>query len=210
MKTGVSSFALHMHATNRRRPLDCGEDAFFTCSTAHLCAAGAHFFLLPHLLITFSFFIHSSFFLSFFILSPSPYTSPFATFLSLPLSSLSLSLIPLSLSSLSLPLSFSLSLPLSNPSLSSLSLSHTSPSLIPLSHPSLVLLIQGVADGVGGWADQGVDPSLFAWGLMEACQKVCTTSTKAVPAWEVLKEGYANLVASKMVKAGKRKHARTL
>jgi len=30
----------------------------------------------------------------------------------------------------------------------------------------------GIADGVGGWAGQGVDPALFAWELMNRCQDV--------------------------------------
>lgn len=32
----------------------------------------------------------------------------------------------------------------------------------------------GVADGVGGWADQGVDPSIFATGLMFHAQELAS------------------------------------
>jgi len=30
----------------------------------------------------------------------------------------------------------------------------------------------GIADGVGGWSSQGIDPALFAWELMNRCQDV--------------------------------------
>lgn len=38
----------------------------------------------------------------------------------------------------------------------------------------------GVADGVGGWVSQGVDPSLFSWALMKACSDVAP-NTPVVP-----------------------------
>jgi len=34
----------------------------------------------------------------------------------------------------------------------------------------------GIADGVGGWAGQGVDPALFAWELMNRCQDIAEQS----------------------------------
>lgn len=61
----------------------------------------------------------------------------------------------------------------------------------------------GVADGVGGWAEVGVDPSLFAWGLMEACQRVCERAVNgALPGWEVLQQAHRDLMAARTVKAG--------
>lgn len=35
-----------------------------------------------------------------------------------------------------------------------------------------VLLIEGVADGVGGWRDYGVDPSQFSGTLMKTCERL--------------------------------------
>lgn len=36
----------------------------------------------------------------------------------------------------------------------------------------LVLLSSGVADGVGGWRDYGVDPSQFSRTLMKTCERL--------------------------------------
>ena len=34
------------------------------------------------------------------------------------------------------------------------------------------MLITGVADGVGGWRDYGIDPSQFPGQLMKACERI--------------------------------------
>lgn len=68
----------------------------------------------------------------------------------------------------------------------------------------------GVADGVGGWADIGVDPSLFSFSLMINCFHTCELDQN-VPAQEavcladprlVVERAYAKLVADKTVVAG--------
>ncbi|KNE54759.1 hypothetical protein AMAG_00714 [Allomyces macrogynus ATCC 38327] len=40
-------------------------------------------------------------------------------------------------------------------------------------------VVMGVADGVGGWADLGVDPSLFAWALMDNCKTAAAEMVSA-------------------------------
>ncbi|XP_076312760.1 protein phosphatase PTC7 homolog isoform X2 [Tachypleus tridentatus] len=35
--------------------------------------------------------------------------------------------------------------------------------------------VLGVADGVGGWRTYGIDPSLFSYSLMEACERLVST-----------------------------------
>ena len=40
----------------------------------------------------------------------------------------------------------------------------------------------GVADGVGGWADQGVDPGIFTRKLMSAASDECDRQPKGKPA----------------------------
>ncbi|KAI9222640.1 hypothetical protein BC828DRAFT_377911 [Blastocladiella britannica] len=39
----------------------------------------------------------------------------------------------------------------------------------------------GVADGVGGWADLGVDPALFAWELMRNCRRAAADALVPPP-----------------------------
>jgi len=41
-----------------------------------------------------------------------------------------------------------------------------------VAEPTLVTAAVGIADGVGGWSGQGIDPALFAWELMNRCQDV--------------------------------------
>lgn len=47
----------------------------------------------------------------------------------------------------------------------------------------------GVFDGVGGWADMGVDPSVFSAGLARHCDDASAKSPRASPV-QVLNEGY--------------------
>ncbi|KAJ3341151.1 hypothetical protein HDU93_005560 [Gonapodya sp. JEL0774] len=63
----------------------------------------------------------------------------------------------------------------------------------------------GVADGVGGWTSLGVDPSLFAWDLMNCCQEVSKTMddvTSSIDPERVLAEGYRRVVEEGRVEAG--------
>ncbi|KAI9138327.1 hypothetical protein BKA69DRAFT_1031522, partial [Paraphysoderma sedebokerense] len=57
----------------------------------------------------------------------------------------------------------------------------------------------GLADGVGGWSNRGVDPRFFSWGLMNFCQKA-TQSAKAPI--DILKKGYNDLLRSNLVNKG--------
>ncbi|KAJ9064742.1 Protein phosphatase 2C 7 [Entomophthora muscae] len=62
----------------------------------------------------------------------------------------------------------------------------------------------GVADGVGGWSEVGVDPSQFAWELMNNCKMHCETlgiATRVDPK-KVLTQAYNKLIKSGRVKAG--------
>ncbi|KAI9189651.1 Protein phosphatase 2C 7 [Blastocladiella emersonii ATCC 22665] len=65
----------------------------------------------------------------------------------------------------------------------------------------------GVADGVGGWADLGVDPSLFAWELMRNCRWAAdraadADAAKAPEPRGVLSAAYARLLEQRAVTAG--------
>lgn len=40
-----------------------------------------------------------------------------------------------------------------------------------------IYYIIGVADGVGGWNEEGVDPSFFSKVLMESCSRVSVRET---------------------------------
>jgi len=51
-----------------------------------------------------------------------------------------------------------------------------------VSRPTNGIVTVGIADGVGGWAEQGIDPALFAWELMNRCQDVAEESAAASPA----------------------------
>lgn len=59
----------------------------------------------------------------------------------------------------------------------------------------------GVFDGVGGWADMGVDPSIFSAGLAKHCDSACDAvgSTTAV---EVLVAGYHAVQKDANIKLG--------
>ena len=64
----------------------------------------------------------------------------------------------------------------------------------------------GVADGVGGWADSGVDPSDFSHGLCEYMSSIAQDTnlsiTKRVYAGELLQKGYDSVVRDKAITAG--------
>ena len=64
----------------------------------------------------------------------------------------------------------------------------------------------GVADGVGGWADSGVDPSDFSHGLCEYMSSIAQdtnlSTNKRVYAGELLQKGYDRVVRSRSVTAG--------
>ncbi|KAF9427364.1 Protein phosphatase PTC7 [Podila epigama] len=72
----------------------------------------------------------------------------------------------------------------------------------------------GVADGVGGWAEVGVDPALFSWALMDNAEAVArltdvdngsddkTTGGKILDAQTILDGAYTELVKEGKVKAG--------
>lgn len=69
------------------------------------------------------------------------------------------------------------------------------------SNPSSHTLL-AVADGVGGWQNQGVDPSLFAWELMKKCAYVaCASSDLRVPL-DILTHAYRKVLHDRIVKAG--------
>lgn len=88
-----------------------------------------------------------------------------------------------------------------------------------VSTPSRVAL--GVADGVGGWSEVGVDPALFSWALMDNAEAVARLtdvaqsgadakdnqadrSTSKIPldAQSILDGAYSELVQSGKVEAG--------
>ncbi|KAF9170248.1 Protein phosphatase PTC7 [Mortierella sp. AD011] len=85
-----------------------------------------------------------------------------------------------------------------------------------VSTPSRVAL--GVADGVGGWAEVGVDPALFSWALMDNAESVARLTdididhadpknaqvAKKIPldAQSILDGAYSELVQSGKVEAG--------
>jgi len=62
----------------------------------------------------------------------------------------------------------------------------------------------GVADGVGGWSDVGVDPSQFAWELMNQCRSHCEAlgMVGKINPLSVLSQAYHALLRSKKVRAG--------
>jgi protein phosphatase PTC7 len=59
----------------------------------------------------------------------------------------------------------------------------------------------GVADGVGGWNSMGINPSLFAWALMDNCKYYSETMSPPMP-WNVLQEAYDTVVNSGEIEAG--------
>ncbi|KAI9241799.1 MAG: phosphatase 2C-like domain-containing protein [Podila humilis] len=82
-----------------------------------------------------------------------------------------------------------------------------------VSTPSRVAL--GVADGVGGWSEFGVDPALFSWALMEHAEKIARltdniadmrddpeSKDRVLDAQTILDGAYHRLVESGNVEAG--------
>ncbi|CAG8621072.1 8766_t:CDS:2, partial [Paraglomus brasilianum] len=71
-------------------------------------------------------------------------------------------------------------------------------------------IIQGVADGVGSWGEDGVDPSAFAWAMMENAASIAKELGSAknnpnksmVDAGVVLSKAFENTVAGGKVEAG--------
>lgn len=53
----------------------------------------------------------------------------------------------------------------------------------------------GVADGVGGWAEDGVDPALYPKKLMESCSQIFgrTSNSQAPSTLEVLMDAYGKV-----------------
>lgn len=70
---------------------------------------------------------------------------------------------------------------------------------------TLVLcFLAGVADGVGGWRDYGVDPSQFSGTLMRTCERLVKEG-RFVPSNPVgiLTAGYCELLQNKVPLLGK-------
>lgn len=73
-------------------------------------------------------------------------------------------------------------------------------------HITLVFcFLLGVADGVGGWRDYGVDPSQFSGTLMRTCERLVKEG-RFVPSNPVgiLTAGYCELLQNKVPLLGKR------
>lgn len=73
-------------------------------------------------------------------------------------------------------------------------------------HINLVFcFLLGVADGVGGWRDYGVDPSQFSGTLMRTCERLVKEG-RFVPSNPVgiLTAGYCELLQNKVPLLGKR------
>lgn len=64
--------------------------------------------------------------------------------------------------------------------------------------------LAGVADGVGGWRDYGVDPSQFSGTLMRTCERLVKEG-RFVPSNPVgiLTAGYCELLQNKVPLLGK-------
>ena len=60
----------------------------------------------------------------------------------------------------------------------------------------------GVADGVGGWKDWGVDPSQFSNTLMEAAKRYCETHRRELNPETILTHAYERVLQEKKVSAG--------
>lgn len=64
----------------------------------------------------------------------------------------------------------------------------------------------GVADGVGGWAESGIDPAHFSHGLCQNMIDVARSTTNSqaedLRASTLLKEGYERVVADESVEGG--------
>ncbi len=66
----------------------------------------------------------------------------------------------------------------------------------------------GVADGVGGWREYGIDPSLFSSSLMEACKSLIDNKLidlNPLTLKELLSRGYKQLLEDKQCIIGKEK-----
>lgn len=65
----------------------------------------------------------------------------------------------------------------------------------------------GVADGVGGWREHGIDPSLFSSSLMEACRSLIDNKLidlNPLTLKELLSKGYQQLLEDKQCIIGER------
>ncbi|KAG2175032.1 hypothetical protein INT43_006094 [Umbelopsis isabellina] len=62
-------------------------------------------------------------------------------------------------------------------------------------------LAVGVADGVGGWAEVGVDPALFSWTLMNNCANIAK-DLESINAHDILDNAFTELVDGRTVSAG--------
>lgn len=60
----------------------------------------------------------------------------------------------------------------------------------------------GVADGVGGWRDEGVDPTLFSNSLMENAKLFAETHRKELNPETILQSAFDKVLNDKKVKAG--------
>ncbi|KAF8292024.1 putative protein phosphatase 2C [Trypanosoma cruzi] len=60
----------------------------------------------------------------------------------------------------------------------------------------------GVADGVGGWRDEGVDPALFSNSLMENAKLFAETHRKELNPEIILQSAFDKVLNDKRVKAG--------
>jgi len=63
-----------------------------------------------------------------------------------------------------------------------------------------LLLNPGVADGVGGWREHGIDPSLFSSSLMDACKSLIDNKLldlNPLTLKELLSKGYKQLLEDK-------------
>lgn len=68
----------------------------------------------------------------------------------------------------------------------------------------VLCFLAGVADGVGGWRDYGVDPSQFSGTLMRTCERLVKEG-RFVPSNPVgiLTAGYCELLQNKVPLLGK-------
>lgn len=66
------------------------------------------------------------------------------------------------------------------------------------------VFLSGVADGVGGWRDYGVDPSQFSATLMKTCERLVKEGrfTPSSPVG-ILTSGYYELLQNKVPLLGK-------
>ena len=62
----------------------------------------------------------------------------------------------------------------------------------------------GVADGVGGWNDRGVNPAIFSWKLMNYCHDYVNSnvSNLELSPLDILQNAFDNVQNDNQVKAG--------